>query len=44
MLELSPEDHPPCKISFWSDDAGWSRRILSLPLSLERQFPGFMFL
>jgi len=21
-LELSPEDHPPCKISFWSDDVG----------------------
>jgi len=21
-LELLPEDHPPCKISFWSDDVG----------------------
>jgi len=43
-LELSPEGHPPCKISFRSDDVGaWFQRIPSLPLSLKRQFPMSMF-
>jgi len=40
-LELGPEDHPPCKISFRSDD-GWYRRwywrIPILLMSLKRQW------